>query len=531
MFEEFSKDIIDRAESRIYRHIFRDFNIKGQLNSGQGVDEMPKDLKGTIFYQAMFESEVWNNCDLTNVSGNGTIFRDNDFYQSKINNVSMQYCSFAKDVFQECSFNGSNFANSTFTYCAIQDGEIYGCSFLGTEFYSGLIRNTKISSSNFELCRFRKIYLDNIDLRQLTLNYAFFEDVTMKKVCLPFIQMPYTFNGLQYVFETSDNITISSYYYPTKDIEVKAYKEMIQDFIIFFNAKNQYFPLTNCYIVQNKTEQAIMCNETGIKKSALLHDFRSLYFYCIQASQILKIAREKRVILYSEINTILSNAQLTEGEYHQFCLYFPMIKKLLFDTPKDNPVLTLTIHTNIDPADYNKLSLLLDALEKATNECGISLDSKHVEIRHNSPNVIDFFSSGQLNDLISNFQSIFYILRPIIADLASIITIGGAIGATGKILKNKINKNNVQMHKKKSTTEIIKLRKELNKLLANNGESSQQSPSFSVNIEKAFIEKLTSIKDTLQKSGILITSLEIHFLDGKEDILDILYHQDIFLPV
>ena len=71
-----------------------------------------------------------------------------------------------------------------------------------------------------------------------------------------------------------------------------------------------------------------------------------------------------------------------------------------------------------------------------------------------------------------------------------------AIGATGKILKNKINKNNVQMHKKKSTTEIIKLRKELNKLLANNGESSQQSPSFSVNIEKAFIEKLTSIKDT-----------------------------------
>lgn len=87
------------------------------------------------------------------------------------------------------------------------------------------------------------------------------------------------------------------------------------------------------------------------------------------------------------------------------------------------------------------------------------------------------------------------------------------------------------MHKKKSTTEIIKLRKELNKLLANNGESSQQSPSFSVNIEKAFIEKLTSIKDTLQKSGILITSLEIHFLDGKEDILDILYHQDIFLPV
>lgn len=531
MIEDFSEDSINKAESKIYKHIFRDFNIKGQLNSGQGVDELPKDLKGTVFYQAMFESGLWNNCDLTDVSGNGTIFRDNDFYQSKINNVSMQYCSFAKDVFQDCMFKGSNFANSTFTNCAIQDGEIYGCSFLGAEFYSGILRNTKISSSNFELCRFRKMHLENIDLRQLTLNYAFFEDVTMEKVCLPFIQMPYTFNGLQYIFNTSDNVTISSDARYTKEINRETYKGMIQDFVVFFNAKNQYFPLTNCYIVQNKMEEAILCNETGIKKSAVLHDFRSLYFYCIQASQILKISREKRTILYSEINNILSNVQLTEGEYHQFYIYFPMIKKLLFDTPKDNPVLTLTIHTNIDPADYNKLSILLDALEKATNECGISLDSKHIEIRHNSPNVIDFFSSGQFNDLISNFQSIFYVLRPIIADLASVITIGGAIGATGKIISNKVDKKNVKVRKKQPTSEIIKLRKELNKLLANNGDSNQQSPSCNVSIEKTFFEKLASIKDILQKSGILITSLEIHFLDGKEDILDTLYNRNIYLPI
>ncbi len=531
MFEDFSPEKINNAEANIYKHIFRDFNIKGQLNSGQGVDEIPKDLKGTIFYQAMFESEVWNNCDLTNVSGNGTIFRDNDFYKSKIDNVSMQYCSFTKDIFQNCSFKGSNFANSTFTYCAIQDSNIYGCSFLGTEFYSGILRNIKVSSSNFELCRFRKIFLENIDLRQLTLNYAFFEDVTMKNICLPFIQMPYTFNGLQYIFSTSDNITISSHDNSTKVIELEEYKEMIRDFIVFFNAKNQYFPLTNCYIVQDEIELAISCNETGIKKSAVLHDFRSLYFFCIQASQILKMPREKRVLLYSEINTILSNAQLTEGEYHQFYLYFPMIKKLLFDTPNDNPVLTLTIHTNIEPADYDKLSVLLDALEKATKECGISLDSKHIEIRHNSPNVIDFFSSGQFYDLISNFQSVFYILRPIIADIASVITIGGAIGKTGKFISNRINKKNRKKCKGQSSSEIIKLRKELNKLLAHNGEIYEQSPSYNVSIENTVFKKLTNVKDNLQKSGIIITNLEIQFLDGKEDILDALYRQNIYLPI
>lgn len=278
-------------------------------------------------------------------------------------------------------------------------------------------------------------------------------------------------------------------------------------------------------------ELAVACNETGIKKSAVLHDFRSLYFYCIQAAQILKIPREKRILLYSELNAILSSAQLTEGEYHQFYLYFPMIKKLLFDIPNDNPVFTLTIHTNIEPDDYDKLSVLLDALDKATDECGILLDSKHIEIRHNSPNVIDFFTSGQFYDLISNFQGVFYVLRPIIADIASVITIGGSIGATGRFISNKIGKRQIKTQKKQFTSEIIVLRKELNRLLANNGECYKQSPSCNVNIENTFFEKLANVKDNLQKSGIIITNLEIHFLDGKEDILDALYHQNIYLPI
>ena len=220
---------------------------------------------------------------------------------------------------------------------------------------------------------------------------------------------------------------------------------------------------------------------------------------------------------------------MTEGEYHQFYLYFPMIKKLLFDTPNDNPVLTLTIHTNIEPNDYNKLSTLLDALEKATNECGISLDSKHIEIRHNSPNVIDFFSSGEFYDLISNIKSVFYVLKPIIADIASVITIGGAIETTGKLISNKIGKRQAKTRKKEFSSEVVTLRKELDRLLANNGESYKQSPSCNVNIENIFLEKLVGVKNDLQKSGIIITNLEIHFLDGKEDILDALYHQNIYL--
>ena len=262
MIEEFNDEIVKKATDNIFKHIKSDYNIRGQIGSSDNT-EMPKDMRGAVFYQEIFQSGIWEETDLTNASGNGTIFRDNDFLKAKLDNVSLQYCSFAEDVFHACSFRGSNFANSTLVYCAIQDSIIHGCSYVGTEFYSGIIRNTRIDSSTFELCRFHKTILEDLDLRQVTLNYTFFDKVTMNNVCLPFLQIPYTFNGLQYVFNTSDNITVSSHSSERSELTVKEYREMINDFVVFFNDQKQYFPLVNCYIVQNKWDLALLSNETG----------------------------------------------------------------------------------------------------------------------------------------------------------------------------------------------------------------------------------------------------------------------------
>lgn len=471
------------------------------------------------------------------------------FWDSKIINVSFQYCCFSDTIFQNCPIKGSNFANSTFAYCAIQDSTIHGCSFVGAELYSSILRDTKITSSTFELCRFRNMLFENLDLKQLTLNYTFFENVKMKNVCLPFMQIPYTFNGLQYVFNTSDNVTISSHSYFADKLKLEEYKDMLEDFIVFFNEKNQYFPLANCYIVNNELEKAITCNETGIRISASTHDFRTLYFYCIQAAEILKISREKRGLLYSEINAILSEKELSGGEYHQFYLYFPLIKKLLFDTPHNNPIMTLTIRTNIDSCDYDRLSILLSALEEASNACGISLDSKHIEIRHNSPNVVDYFLSGQLQNLIVNLHNTYNMLQPIISDLANVITICGVAGKAGKYIYNKINKedsntsvknetytnkrtNNKSLFvgSKKDLLKINKLRKEIYQCYKNNGEGYEQSPLLSVNKENSVSEKIIATREKLKKSDIQILSMEIQFLEmEKMTLLDNLYKQEIRL--
>lgn len=531
------KDSYTYSIDRIYEHIEKDYNIKGTIKSVlNGNQLMPHDLVGTIFYQELFCGANWFNCDLTNASGNGTIFKKNDFNESKLNNVSFQYCSFSDDIFNKCEIKGSNFANSDFVYCAIQNSAIYGCSFLGASFYSGLIRETEIQSSNFELCHFRRTKFQNVDLRQLTLNYCFFDEVKMDNVCLPFLQIPYTFNGLQYVFNTTDKITISSHSNIKSHLTVDEYRNMIDDFIVFFEEQKQYFPLVNCYLVINREDVAISRNKTGILKSASNHDFRSLYFYCIQASKILKLSHKERISLYSEINKVFSDSYLTGAEHHQFCIYYPEIKKLLFDVPNNNPVLTLTIKTNIAPDDYERLSLLLEALETISSTNGIYLDSKHIEIRHNSPNIIDFFSTGQFDCLINTLMNFYDVAMPVINDVADIITVGGVIVASAKFIKNKINftkpkkiNNKHNINKKNANCDICdiyELRKEINSQHLQNEQDLVESRIIKTNIEEDILSSLLPIREKLKKSGIQIKGVEVQFLNSEEYLLDQLYHRN-----
>ena len=94
----------------------------------------------------------------------------------------------------------------------------------------------------------------------------------------------------------------------------------------------------------------------------------------------------------------------------------------------------------------------------------------------------------------------------------------------------KIAKRNVhEKIEKEDNLEIVKLRKELNQLIEYETERSMQSVSYYSTPKIDLETKLASSKQILKAEGIEITSLEIQFLDGKEDILDTLYHQDISL--
>ena len=206
---------------------------------------------------------------------------------------------------------------------------------------------------------------------------------------------------------------------------------------------------------------------------------------------------------------------------------FASIKKLLFDVPNNNPVLTMVIKTNIEPEDYKNLGILLKALDEAAALCGVSLDSKHVEIRHNSPNIIDYVSSGEFQCLLSNAASIYHLLQPFLTDFATIITIGTGAVTFGNYMKERKDSPNKKAKKKKenSYSYITKLRKELKRLYMGNGQENQKVLHIGTNVENEFMEELINVRKNLKQSGIEIAGLEIQFLNGEDDVLDSLYQR------
>lgn len=549
--DNMSKKISDRrlkkAEELIYSYIIKDYNYRGTLGSAEG-EEMPKDLSSAILYESSFKECVWGESNWDSLSGNGSKFTSCDFFTNKIYNAALQHSMFDNSVFYNCKFEGNNFAYSVFTWSIIKRCPIIGCAFTGTTFNHVTFENTTIAHSNFELCNFQNTKFINTDLSSLALKYAFFRNVSMNNVILPFMQIPYTFGGMQYIFNTSDKIKISTTNKKKPNISIDEYKKTLPELITFFRGHDDYFPLTNCYLADKQYDLAKKTNEEGLLKSAMIGDFRKLYFFCIQATQELNISRKCRSILYKKINENLIDINLiNRAEYQEFLHYFPMIKQLMVDNPQNKPTLLLSFHTNIDSHDYKKLGILMKTLDELAEESGVNLDSKHMEIRHNSPNIIDWLPVGEINELLSLLQNTWETISPLLStalgNAANVATVVTGIYGLHKICKSR-KENKLKKDKElfDQTTKCEKVLNSADKSLASDRiealrlrvdllQKQQSWQKNKINIQHPSISSTKTVSQNLSKkieklkqSDIRIDSLEIQLLDRECDALEQLYN-------
>ncbi len=534
------------TEETIFSYIIKDYNSCGSLSSAEG-QKIPVDLKDSILYESSFKKCLWENCDLTNVSGNGCQFVACDFWESKVINAAFQHSIFDDNIFYNNIFLGSNLAYSIFEWNTLKKSDIDGCAFTGATFNNTTIQDCTIKHSNFELCVFQNTDFIDVDLSNLALKYVFFKDVKMKNVRLPFMQIPYTFGGMKYVLSQKDNVKIITTNPQKPLMSVKEYKKLLPKLIDFFYKQSDFFPLANCYLANDQIEDAKRANTTGIIKSTSVCDFRKLYFFCIQASQEIRISKEERRDIYNQISNNIRFENLSGAEYREFRHYFPMIKRLMFDNPYNNPTLSISLHTNIAADNFKNLGLLMKTLDMIAENSGAKLDSKHLEIRHNSPNIVDWFPIGELPDLLNILDNTINTIKPFITDglpklLQNVGSIATIIGTVYSIKSYKENKkkseenrdgiehqNNADSDKLNSNAdcvpdEIRKMRKELE------SRKAEYQKKMAVKFNSTSIKTkendnaISDIIKEIEKSNIKINNMEIHLLGEQANLWEYIYN-------
>lgn len=364
--------------------------------------------QSAIKFQAMLSSA--SDAVLT---GNYSLGRISHSYFTRCTFVgaSLESVAGAGSIFNEVIFNGTdlqsaNFQNSTFNECEFNNCKLFGSN-LGSSYFKDVSwyrcpqEKYNVGSSYFKKCSFiettpgnladshlNEVSFENVRLTNINIEYSSFSSVSAKNTVFPFSQMPYVFNGLQYLLETHDKIRISSKANSRNSISIHEYTDILQDMIIFYSYHKEYFPLANILIAFKRFDDALSVLLQGIVSATLQRDFRMCKYYCKLLTENGQFSINTLHTFYRHLCQAAPIHSLTEAQYYQYLQHMPDIRTMLIENPANYPHATFSLKTQIDCQDSKKISLVLGILDELIHLKESNLINQQISIAHNSPLVI-----------------------------------------------------------------------------------------------------------------------------------------------
>lgn len=417
--DEELKKITDRLSSNMNNKFFYNPQPYKIHNSAK----IYEDFEGKNLRQSFFQNCCFENANFKHAGLAGSVFIDCTIFPCEFTDTNFQSCDFRKCSFKNIELNytrmnKSSFYKTTFTNCifnsvSINDAIFEKCKFIDCQ-WTISVENTI----------FKNTELENVRFKSMNFEFATFDKIKAKNVKFPFPTIPFIYNGLEYFYNTADDIRVTSAK-KEEGLTVQEYLLNIGDLEKFYITTQNYFPIINIYIAQKRFTEAFDAVVRGIELSIKTRSFRMLKYYCKQIKYIESITVHQRQSLYYFILNKISQCELKSFEKEALNLYLPEVKSLLFTEARDER-LQILVTTNIEETEFEKLSIFMSVLDSfLKDKCTYSL-----ELRHNSP-----FQG--LYDLLTSPDNIGLIISGL--DLIFSVTLGciSAIREHKKELKEK----------------------------------------------------------------------------------------------
>lgn len=392
-----------------------------------------KNASGLKISNSYIEADVrrsdLTDCEFIDSDFSRAVLADSRCFNTKFRNVilhhsNVEYCHFYScdfiDESQSQPYIGTNFSFSDFINCSFKGVEIKNSTLDSVSFDNSEFENTAISMSTIENSKFKNCLLRNVNLCDLNLCFSDFENVKMEQVALPFYQLPYVFNGVDYFLHTNDNVYIGPDASAGSILRPEEYRRLLPDVITYFKKYNEYFPVANIYIACDKKQYAFETIVLGIEMASHKKDFRMLKFLCKLAADSNMFTYLQLQSLYDKIYDVSAFGYMTDYEKKSYFIHLGSIRRTLLFNDSQKNTLEFRMLTNIDNSESERLGILIVQIEKIfsifqehnTLEDNSSNITYNIEMKHQCPWEIIYIIIGSMPYIQCILQSLSALMTP-----------------------------------------------------------------------------------------------------------------------
>lgn len=332
-------------------------------NKSIGGDEKKIILDEKYIRKSMKRSNIRNldymNCTFTNVAFADSFFRDVGFVNSRLDGCSFVYCDFVKCNFsmekEEFLWSANNFSQSNFTNCTFNTIALSSSGLLQSLFNNCRFENGCFKSSTMEGSRFLGGSMTEYDLSHMNVEFIELSDTLLENVSFPFYQFPYVIGMADYILKDNAAITL---YADDLEVPMQQYIDQISNLILFFEDKNEYFPICNLQIATNELEDAQKSLLRGIDSSLEKTDFRMVKYFCrlAQRHDLLDEFTTQRIL--NRVEDELTKEHLLPEQLNECITHVGEIRELIKREKKNKIHYNFRIRTNINKEDDNGIAYI-----------------------------------------------------------------------------------------------------------------------------------------------------------------------------
>lgn len=344
---------IERALAHLAQY-FPDQKVNSN-KSVCGTVDFPMAISGveyarTGMKQSKFNHVVYDSCKFENVALTGSQINSTKFLQTQLNGNSFACCEFFDVEIdgRTCTpFIANNFSLSNFEQCRFSNLQLVSSGMLGSMFHNCCFENVSFQSSTLEGTSFVNCSMAACDLSGVNVEFTRFAKGKFNAVCFPFYQFPYIIGAADYLNSEPPALILRA---GEKQVSPSEYREQIDNLILYFMDKHEYFPICNLCITKNALHDAKQYLVDGITIALQHRDFRMIRYFCQLALHHNMMDEFTRQRIMQSVDGFLQSkeiAEIPDTQLNYYMTHIGNIRTLLQSGGADSITLNFTIETDV----------------------------------------------------------------------------------------------------------------------------------------------------------------------------------------